>query len=250
MNFCPHCNYEYKEEELNAKRRCPECGGSIPEEKKLSKNSSKYSQMSIYSISNGKKTITENTDTQQEELISNKESAQFIEKSSFPENEETTIEPIKTKQMSSDEEMDSDLLEFLSQYEIETIEDNDLYQLDEPCSTEEKKPFKKNIAVTSKSLESFVSTEKIAEKTPPNLNSEDIQKKSNWIHEQIKNNKERKKEKLEPNIEYDFNKDGFYDDSLSKEPAQADLIPHKTILKVIFWALGLVLFTIFIIMYM
>lgn len=279
LSFCPHCKNEYKEEELNSKRRCAECGGAIPEEKKISKSNSKYSQMSIYSISNGTKTVVEPNDTQQEEIIlktttvskfndivsptkkdekietiPRQESTQAIEKISFLANEEIkeeiTTGSIKTEQAPNDEEMDADLLAFLSQYEIETIEDNELYQLDEPSSNEEKKPFKKNIAVTSKALKSLSPTESFEKKTSPNLNPDDIQKKSNWIHEQLQKNKERKKEKLEPNIEYDFNKDGFYNDSLSKEPAQADIIPRKIILKVIFWALGLVLFTIFIIMYM
>lgn len=48
---------------------------------------------------------------------------------------------------------------------------------------------------------------------------------------------------------FDSNSDGYYDDTEASEPPQADIIPKKTILKVVGTIVGLVLLTIFFIYY-
>ena len=62
--------------------------------------------------------------------------------------------------------------------------------------------------------------------------------------------KEKHQEKKETNMEFNFNYDGYYNDTVSDSPAVPDVIPVKEILKVVVFFVSIILITIFIILYM
>lgn len=63
------------------------------------------------------------------------------------------------------------------------------------------------------------------------------------------NRKNLRKEQLEADIDYDFNHDGFYDDTTPISPYEIDAISKKTILKVVAAVVGVFAFIAFIIYY-
>lgn len=70
-----------------------------------------------------------------------------------------------------------------------------------------------------------------------------------WLKEKKEINEDKRKEEKEPNVDYDFNHDGFYDDTPSYEEALPDVLSKNLLFKILGATLGLFLIIIFLIYY-
>lgn len=257
---CPLCNEEYDVTQFEKKGTCSNCGQKINDPQKIVKaENANIRKKVIREKKYGYTKITKNTGSiflQEDEekkkkldktLEKNNDSAENSELQSSERNEE-----IKTNNEQNVVIPKKSAIIVAAEQTEHTVQNTE--QKTANNNTEKAKPTvdlfdacEKQLSIEKELPEennSTLGTETTDKKPKEKKLNETIQKITQ-LKENISGDKINKVVK----VNYDFNEDGFYNDTEPLEPPQADVIPISTIIKIVAIVGGILLYTLFMIYY-